>query len=742
MIQSAVLGSLSIVIGGDVSGLDKAAAKAEGIVGKLSTGLNSQVAHLAGYAAAAAGAGAALAAGLIAKSMETIDVQSKLAARLNGTVAELQSLVHAGDLAGVSQEQLATSIGKMNQKLAEAARTGQGPAYEALQRLGLSAKDFLALPVDERMATLADRFRDLGYNTAQQADSLKQLGVRGQELLSLFEGGGAGIRNAAKDVQAFGVAVSDIDAAQIEAANDAWTTARLLLTGIGNQLSVQLAPLIKEIGDRFGDAGRESHGFSDAIEGGVRMGVLAFAALDREIYKTRVELDELAADVIDSFNVVAGAIPRSVEKATKGIASLTKTGFADIKAAFQNVSKGVTPPSLPDWTTFWSNLKTGTKDATGQVVSHWTGVFGKAKETVKGVVTDGVSAADLGYKDIEHSFGKLRGSLQAPPSDEEWLAWWQGMRDASAATAKAVVDQRKKVNSGSGDTGDPMSDSERKSQQDKLDRLKRSIASEDEQLRMQRDEQLKDLAEFEQKKITSAAEAAALRLQIEDKYRQDLAALVQSHFEDSVATEDELLAKRYEKQLADLQTFENNKTLTVQAAEDLRRKIEEKYRKDTVQLQAAKYAAIASVVDSAMGDITSMVGSEGEKQFSVFKAISAATALVKGYEAIVSAYAAGNKIGGPPIGALFAGTAGLATAAQIHKLMSVTTSGGGGVGGMSTAGSGDSASVAAAAAAPQATQQQTMFLSINGSFFGREQVRELAGKLIDFQNDGGKVVLE
>lgn len=35
MIQSAVMGSLSIVIGGDVSGLDKAATKAEGIVGKL-----------------------------------------------------------------------------------------------------------------------------------------------------------------------------------------------------------------------------------------------------------------------------------------------------------------------------------------------------------------------------------------------------------------------------------------------------------------------------------------------------------------------------------------------------------------------------------------------------------------------------------------------------------------------------------------------------------------------------------
>lgn len=671
MIQSAVMGALSIVIGGDVSGLDKAAAKAEGIVGKLGTSVNTQAVRMAGYAAAATAAGVALAVGLTAKSLETIDAQSKLAARLNGTVAELQALVHAGDLAGVSQEALATAVGKMNQKLAEAARTGAGPAYEALQRLGLSASDFLDLPVNERLATLADRFKALGYNTAQQADALKQMGVRGQELLSLFEGGGDGIRDATKDVEAFGVAVSDIDAATIESANDAWTTARLVLTGIGNQLAVTLAPLIKEIGDRFADAGRETHGFSDAIGQGVKLGVMGFAQLQQAIYKNRVELDEMGADAVNLFNNVAGFIPRTIEKITGGA----------------------------------------------------------------------VSAASVGYKDIEHNFGKLRSTLAAPPSEEDWDKWWQGLRDKSAEAAKKVVDERKKVNSGSADTGDGLDDSQRKALQDKLDRLKKSISAEDEQLRMQRDEQINEINDFEKKKIATTEQANALRLAIEDKYQTDLQALKASKFEDSVAAEDELLAKRYEKQLADLQKFEDAKTYTFEEASALRAKIEQKYKRDSIQLQAAQYSALASIVDSSMGDITSLVGEEGDKQFSIFKAISAATALVKGYEAVVSAYAAGSKIGGPPIGALFAGIAAAGVAAHIAKLMSVTTSGGGG-GGVSSAGSGGGGEAAAAASQSQASgPQQTMFLSINGSFFGREQVRELAGKLIDYQNDGGKVVL-
>lgn len=672
MIQSAVMGSLSVVIGGDVSGLDKAATKAQGIVGKLGTGINSQVTHLAAYAAAATAAGAALGVGLVAKSMETIDVQSKLAARLNGTVAELQALVHAGDLAGVSQETLATAIGKMNQRLAEAARTGSGATYEALQRLGLSAAEFIALPVNERLATLADRFKALGYNTAQQADSLKQLGVRGQELLSLFEGGGDGIRDATKDVQAFGVAVSDIDAAEVEAANDAWTTARLLLTGIGNQLAVRLAPIIKDVGDQFADAGRESNGFSDAIERGVKLGIAGYSRLNQEFYLARIGLDDLAADSIHFFDNVAGAIPRAVEAATGGA----------------------------------------------------------------------ITAAQMGFEPIKHSFGKLRETLKAPPTADEWLKWYEEISKKAKEAAQRVVAERKAANAGSGDTGDGLDEGQRKSLEAKLDRLKKSIAAEDEQLRLQRDEELKNLNELLAKKIVKEDEANALRLQIQDKFSKDMQALLASKFEESVATEDEMLARKYEKQLADLQTFENNKTYTVERAEEIRRKIQDKARLASIQLQASQYSAMASIVDTSLGQITDLVGQEGEKQFTIFKAISAATALVKGYEAIVSAYAAGSKIGGPGVGAAFAAVAAAGVAAHIAKLMSTSVSSGGGGGGMAAAG-GTGGSVGAAPAAPAETApSQTMFLTIQGRYFGREQVRELASQMIEFQKDGGKVVLE
>ena len=671
MIQSAVMGALSVSIGGDVSGLDKATAKAEGIVRKFGKSINTGAELLGAYAFAAVSAGAALAAHLTAKSMETIDVQSKLAHRLKGTVADLQGLVLAGDLAGVSQEALAKAAGRMNQQLAEAARIGSGPAHEAMKRLGLDVSDFLALPVNERLAVLADRFKELGYTTAQQADVLKQFGVRGQELISLFEGGGDAIRSASKDVQAFGIAVSDIDAAAIEVANDAWTTAKLTFTGVGNQLAKTLAPLLKEVSDQLADAGRESGGFGEVIQKGVGLAVIAFGRLRTEIYNSRVDIDEMVAGTIKAFDTIAGAIPKTMSAATFGM----------------------------------------------------------------------VSAAQLGYHDIEHGYGKLRDTLQAPPSDEEWAKWWEGLQGKAREAAQKIVDERKRANSGGADTGDGMDDGQRKALEGRVDRLKKSLASESEALRLQYESELKGLAEFEAKRAVTATEAAAMRLQIEDKFAQDKAALVQAKFEEGVIAEDELLARKYEKQLADLATFEQNRTLTVERAAQLRKGIEEKYRLAALQIQASQYSGMANIVDTSLGQITDLVGSEGEKQLSIFKAISAATALVKGYEAVVSAYAAGSKIGGPALGAVFAGVAAAGVAAHIAKLMSTTTSSGGGGGAVSSSGGGGSATASAAESTASAAPSQTTFVTFQGRYWGREEVREMAGQLIELQRDGGKVVL-
>ena len=58
------------------------------------------------------------------------------------------------------------------------------------------------------------------------------------------------------------------------------------------------------------------------------------------------------------------------------------------------------------------------------------------------------------------------------------------------------------------------------------------------------------------------------------------------------------------------------------------------------------------------------------------KTLALATALIQAKEAILAAYAFGSKIGGPPLGFLFAGVATAATAVHISSIAGATFSGG------------------------------------------------------------------
>jgi len=126
--------------------------------------------------------------------------------------------------------------------------------------------------------------------------------------------------------------------------------------------------------------------------------------------------------------------------------------------------------------------------------------------------------------------------------------------------------------------------------------------------------------------------------------------------------------------------------------------------------------------------------------FESTKVGALATALMKAKEAITSAYAYGNSIGGPPVGAAFAGVAGAFQASQIAGMRSQSLSSGGGT---PMAGGGGGSMAAMQQAAPQQAAPQQM-LQVSGvsltDMFSGQVVRELASKLLDYQRDGGRVV--
>ena len=229
---------------------------------------NARLARFARRAKIAAGimAAAAVAAGvsMVRSSLQTIDEQAKLAASLRTTTESLQVLNRAGDLAGVSMGEIEQATIQLTKRLSQAA-AGTGPAVDALKQLHLSAMDMEGLSVDAKISAIQDAIAEFIPSAQQAAIASQIFGDRAGLIFTRIDS--ATLRQATQDVQDFGVAVSESDAAQIERTNDALSRMGLLWRGISNQLAVAAAPALEAMANAMAAIGKTTGPLGRAIKG-------------------------------------------------------------------------------------------------------------------------------------------------------------------------------------------------------------------------------------------------------------------------------------------------------------------------------------------------------------------------------------------------------------------------------------------------------------------------------------------
>jgi|GEM_PF-1328845 len=199
---------------------------------------------------------------IINKQRDLIDSQAKLAQSLGTTYEGLAVSARAAELSGVSMSSLEQATKDLTRRLSQAAE-GAGPAADALERLGLSVEELQALPLDKRIATINKAINDFIPAAEQAAVAGKLFGEEGS--LAIRRMDPATIAEAARQVRVFGLNLSDVDAAKVEMANDAFSTLSLAVDGLQKQLTVALAPAIKAVGDEFRRAVEEAGGFGTVV---------------------------------------------------------------------------------------------------------------------------------------------------------------------------------------------------------------------------------------------------------------------------------------------------------------------------------------------------------------------------------------------------------------------------------------------------------------------------------------------
>lgn len=277
----ASLGTLTLDLvaktGGFTGPIEKTRRQARRQMRDIQRSAKTAAAGIAAVTAAAAAAASGLY--LFTKAgMDAVDADAKLARQLDSTIGGLRGLQRASEDAGVSTGVINSAMERFSARLGEAQR-GTGQAKDALDRLGLSAASLAGMDVDERVAAIADRVQALGLSGAETADVLRQFGIRNREIVNLLRQGGGAIRGATQEVEDYGLAISQVDAAAIEAANDALSRVALVFDSIQQTLAVELAPMILVVTERFNDAAREAGGFGSAVSQAVETSLIGLGEL-------------------------------------------------------------------------------------------------------------------------------------------------------------------------------------------------------------------------------------------------------------------------------------------------------------------------------------------------------------------------------------------------------------------------------------------------------------------------------
>ena len=228
-------------------------------------------AKIGAAAIAAAGIGAAYGLSkLTSEAMKNADALAKHADKLGITTEALGGLRHQAELNGVAQRALDVGLQRMVRRVSEAAQ-GTGVAASALAELNINAQELNALSPDQQFAKIADAMADVNTQSDKVRLGFKLFDSEGVGLINAMREGAEGIAAARLEADQLGVTISRIDAAKIEAANDAAYRSDQVWKGLGNTLAVNVSPFITAMETDFVESAKASNGFRDTVSSGMRV---------------------------------------------------------------------------------------------------------------------------------------------------------------------------------------------------------------------------------------------------------------------------------------------------------------------------------------------------------------------------------------------------------------------------------------------------------------------------------------
>ena len=700
------MAGIDVIIGANTDDLDAAVRRSRSRLSELGGEMKGNIATAAKWGAAVSVAATAATAAIVAGSLKSIDALAKTSDKLGIAISDLQALRQAAELTGVGTNTLDMSLQRMTRRLSEAAQ-GTGEAQDALKELNLDALALAKLSPDEQFREIAGAMEQVGSQSDRVRLAFKLFDSEGAALVNTLALGKSGLQEIGDEMDALGASITRVDAAKVEAANDAMLRVATAAGAVSDRLTIELASSITAVANQMvAEFSRGSGSLGTGMEDAVDVGV------------------EALADFLDGAATVTDFISGNPIMAQFGILGWVVLGprglliGAAIGATFDIIKEGLAE--------FGVGISEGEENARRllniqEQIANQQQIIAKAGDVGQPSDSPFITAAEAEIKSLRAIEAQLKetveGSSEAQDSYNELLNRGtdkaNGFAGSLRRTAEALREAREEAAKGLGDAlgeessdgrgtntpgapeGEPITDTER----DKLEKRLESIRE----------------ANMSERELT--LEKFALE-------NEDL----------NTALENELITK---------QEWADQAAGQKQREEDKLTSIEDKASDARKKLAAIEADFKKKALGDALSAMSTLMNSESRKMFEIGKAAALAQAVVDGYAAITGAYKVGASIGGPVLGAAYGAAAGLATLQQIQKIRSASFSGGGGGGSGGGGGGGSVTQGINNQSEPVKPPTETMVanLNITGQNFDRRTVIGLVEQINDLQEDGMRIRL-
>lgn len=219
-------------------------------------GANFSIQRLAGSVSRIRGLLAGLGSAAVATRafqsfVDQADDVGKIAQKLGVTSEELTALGYAAERSNIPFKSMATAMQRLIRRSADAAK-GMGEAKNALRDLGINAKDFAGLSLEDKMATLADALRAIDDQGERVAIAFKLFDSEGVDMVRVLQDGGAAMRTLTAEARQLGKTLDDETTEAAARFNDSLTKLSATAEGYGYRLGAGILENVNDLVEVFG----------------------------------------------------------------------------------------------------------------------------------------------------------------------------------------------------------------------------------------------------------------------------------------------------------------------------------------------------------------------------------------------------------------------------------------------------------------------------------------------------------